>query len=54
MELSLKEKLPNCPKCGEDELWVVCDEISYRLRCYRCGLDAGPRAVADGETLDER
>lgn len=67
MESVPKQKLPNCPKCGLDELWVVVDGVAvvdvlmggetitctYRLRCYNCGLDAGTRVVADGETHDE-
>lgn len=53
MEPGPKQKVPNCPKCGLDELWVVTDGISYRLRCYNCGLDAGARVIPPGESLDE-
>lgn len=37
-------KIPDCPRCGEDELWFVADlPHSFRLRCYLCGYDSGPR-----------
>jgi len=29
-----KKKLPDCPKCGEDELGVIHADL---LLCYRCG-----------------
>ena len=29
-----KVKLPNCPKCGEDELGVMDADLCL---CYRCG-----------------
>lgn len=29
-----KQKLPNCPRCDEDELGVIHADL---LLCYRCG-----------------
>ena len=29
-----KVKLPNCPKCDEDELGVIHENLTL---CYRCG-----------------
>lgn len=47
----LSEKLPDCPICGEDELWFLADLPAYfRLRCYLCGYDSGeckPRTDMD-------
>ena len=31
---SPKQKLPNCPKCDEDELGVIHSNL---VLCYRCG-----------------
>jgi hypothetical protein len=34
------KKLPNCPRCQEDELWRVPGK-EIRIRCYECGYDSG-------------
>lgn len=39
-------KLPDCPKCQEDELWRVPGK-ELQLRCYLCGWDSGVIAAAD-------
>lgn len=36
----LARKLPNCPKCKEDELWLTRRGYLFRLRCYLCGWDS--------------
>ena len=46
-------KLPDCPRCCEDELWLWADLPEYfRLRCYLCGYDSGPRTPRDDMDLD--
>ena len=41
-------KLPDCPRCGDDELGVI--HVCLVL-CYRCGweLERSPEEVPDGE-----
>jgi len=46
-------KLPDCPRCLEDELWRVPGK-DLRVRCYLCGWDSGPLIVADGESVAQR
>lgn len=31
-------KLPDCPKCGEDELWLRRHKYWLDVMCYYCGL----------------
>ena len=31
------EKLPNCPRCGEDELGMITKDY---IMCYVCGFEA--------------
>lgn len=53
-------KIPDCPKCGEDEMWrPPGKELS--LKCYWCGWSSGPligigaqHIVADGESVVQR
>lgn len=45
--------LPDCPVCGEDELWRPPHKPNS-LKCYLCGWDSGPLQVADGETMAQR
>jgi hypothetical protein len=45
-------KLPDCPRCGEDELWVA-PYHDLRVRCYRCNWDSGIIVVGTGETVDQ-
>lgn len=40
----LTRKLPDCPRCGEDELWCNPGE-DIRVRCYFCGWDSGAIVV---------
>jgi hypothetical protein len=34
-----ESKLPDCPRCGHDELWMIDRE---RARCYFCGHETRP------------
>lgn len=46
-------KLPNCPRCGDDELWRVPGK-QLQVRCYECGYDSGILAEdkpADADAL---
>ncbi len=45
-------KLPNCPRCGDDELWRV-PETGVRLRCYECGWDSQVFLQRTGESVDD-
>jgi ribosomal protein S27AE len=46
-------KIPDCPRCGEDELWFLADLPNYfRLRCHLCGYDSGPCKPRDDMDLD--
>jgi len=37
-ELRPKSKMPNCPRCGEDELGMMHAELTI---CYACGFKIG-------------
>lgn len=30
-------KMPDCPECGEDELFIVRNITWHVVRCYECG-----------------
>lgn len=49
----LPRKLPDCPKCGHDELWVQQFNDGWRLRCYLCSLDSGIQHKPEGMTLSD-
>jgi Zn ribbon nucleic-acid-binding protein len=34
---SLKSKLPDCPRCDDDELYVQTDDNVLIVKCYNCG-----------------
>lgn len=48
MTMQLTAKLPNCPICEEDELWLVPGEHP-QVRCYVCGWDSEPIMPFDAE-----
>lgn len=33
-------KMPNCPRCSEDELWLKYTPMFTAISCYECGWDA--------------
>lgn len=41
-------KLPDCPRCYEDELWRVPGK-KLQIKCYVCGWDSGILAEGDWE-----
>ena len=44
--------LPDCPRCGEDDLWLLSNlPESWRTRCYECGYDSGAHELAAGQDL---
>lgn len=49
----MMRKMPACPKCDEDELWLYKHALWVELRCYNCGLieTIAPRPPAD-DALD--
>lgn len=42
-------KLPDCPRCGEDELWILRHADYVDVKCYWCGEVATihPRPTED-------
>lgn len=48
-----RAKLPDCPRCGEDELGVIHEGL---VLCYRCGWelwrDPGPGRAVREEGMD--
>lgn len=49
----MTKKLPDCPKCGEDELWLWRTGDSFRVRCYLCGWDSDDVVLAIGQELPD-
>lgn len=45
-------KLPDCPKCQEDELWLQPTSGSLHIRCYECGWGGEIVTCATGPDLD--
>lgn len=43
--------LPNCPICGENELWLTRDVNLLLLACYECGWHV-TLTLATGQDLD--
>lgn len=41
-------RLPDCPRCQEDELWLVPGK-EVVVRCYLCGWDSG--VIAEGHAV---
>lgn len=53
MSSELTSALPPCPFCDQDELWLMANLPEYfRLRCYLCGYDSGPRKPRTNMDLD--
>lgn len=56
LQLIPMQKLPDCPRCGERELWFTAvgylGALSFYLRCDLCGYDSGPRLVLPDKSLD--
>lgn len=49
----MRRKLPDCPKCGLDELWLRRHKFWLDVMCYWCGEIATitpPPAEADLDT----
>lgn len=48
-------KLPDCPLCGLDELWLSrFDDGTREVRCYFCDWVSGPIAMLDGVSEADR
>lgn len=47
----MRTKLPDCPRCSEDELWLWRTGDSVRVRCYLCGWDSDDIVLATGEDM---
>lgn len=45
-------KLPDCPRCGEDELWILRHADYVDLKCYWCGEVATIHPRPAEEELD--
>jgi uncharacterized protein (DUF983 family) len=48
----MMRKLPDCPKCGEDELWLKHISFTVQLKCYLCGWSSGIVTPMAGQDLD--
>lgn len=48
-------KLPDCPKCQEDELWFARYHGLYKVSCYLCGWNAygDIGTKEDGQELED-
>ena len=45
-------KLPDCPMCEEDELFITNVWVLH-VACYLCGWSSDDIEVQDSETVDE-
>ena len=52
-EEAMMRKLPDCSKCGEDELYLYSSDGTFVLACAECGWNSGIVTVADGQSLDD-
>lgn len=45
----MMRKLPDCPRCAEDELWLCRYSDSVYVGCYECGWNftIAPRPAED-------
>lgn len=47
-------KLPDCPNCLEDELWLERrSNGTFRIRCYLCGYDSDWRTPRADMSLED-
>lgn len=54
MIAKLKSKLPDCPKCDEDELWVQTFSGALIVKCYLCGWSMVIALPATVDDLGEK
>lgn len=47
-------KLPDCPKCGEPELWVNGNGPSMKISCYECGWNTTIMLPMTAETIGDK
>lgn len=44
-------RLPACPRCEEDELWLWRGGDTFEVSCYLCGWKSGIVTLATGQLL---
>jgi uncharacterized Zn finger protein len=49
----MRVNLPNCPKCGENELWLKRMGDTCEVSCYECGWTTGRITLATGQDMGD-
>lgn len=50
----MKRKLPDCPRCGDDELYVIQHTRWTVIRCYNCDFHKSLMPPPAEDALDAR
>lgn len=49
----MRTKLPDCPRCEEDELWLWRGGDVFEVKCYLCGWSTGRVTLATGQDIKD-
>jgi uncharacterized Zn finger protein len=49
----MRVNLRDCPKCGEDELWLKRMGDTFEVKCHECGWSTGVVTLATGQDMGD-